>query len=114
MKRPNETGLNIIDRWGKPLRLRAVRIGQLAATLVHRGGGWTISHIDTGRTFPVSFPSRRNAVAAARELDTAFNWQEQVSRAVLGIDAPWDMVQEIRRVGVKHRGKVPFWFGSPA
>lgn len=111
MTRINETGLNIIDRWGKTMRLRAVRLDNLAATLLHRGGGWTITHIDSGRSFPLWFPARRNAVSAARQLDAAFNWQEQASRATLGVEAPWEMLKQIRDVAMKHRGTVASWFG---
>ncbi|MBI3444400.1 MAG: hypothetical protein HY055_03330 [Magnetospirillum sp.] len=87
-----------------PIRLRAVVIGVLAATLLDGDTAWRVSHLKTGKSIPALFPSRRDAIRCARQLEKMANWGsvEQIATTRERDDLWW----RIRPIMVGNRAVV--------
>lgn len=107
-----ETHIHAIGHRG-PIRLRAVIVGKLAATKSDLPKSrWSVTHIKSGLMLPALFPSRRDAVAAAKRIGHLLDWDAHVARldtlsedeksAVWWGDV-WPIVAQFRAVSTKWR-----------
>jgi len=107
-----ETHITGIGNRG-PIRLRAVIVGKLAATKADiPNSRWTVTHIKTCLMIPALFPSRRDAIAAAKRLEAALDWNGHVTRLSTMTKAErdaiwwgriWPIVAQFRAVSTKWR-----------